>query len=288
MAAPESAWGYAVGAVAVDAATIVLPLVVVALVAGLLVGAIQVRGVFSFEPLKPKFERIDPGKGLAKLFAPRQWFELVKLTIKTTLLVAVLWIGVRTSLPDVLRMGAAPPADLLRIAGVVVALLFGGAALVYAVSAAVDYAHQHVQFVREQRMTTDELRRESRENEGDPWLKSYRRSTARELAMSEMLARTADASVVLVNPTHVSVALYFRSGKTGLPRVVAKGVDALALRIRREAERAGVPVYEDIPLARRVFSEVPVDHFIPEGLIDPVAAAFRYARREDRRGRTDA
>jgi flagellar biosynthesis protein FlhB len=95
--------------------------------------------------------------------------------------------------------------------------------------------------------------------------------------------RLSSASVVVVNPTHVSVALQYSPGKTPLPRVVVKGLDAQALSIRTRAERHGVPVLEDPPLARKLFREVALDHYINEDLIDVVAAAFRWARQVDRR-----
>jgi type III secretion protein U len=141
------------------------------------------------------------------------------------------------------------------------------------------YAHQFREFMKRQKMSVEELRRDYRDTEGDPRLKGRRRAVAREMVFHQtMMSRLSSASVVVVNPTHVSVALYYVPGKTPLPRVVATGVDALALKIRAQAEREGVPVLEDPPLARTLFRDVALDEYIKEELIDSVAAVFRWAR----------
>ncbi len=279
-------WLQEAQAVLYAAGTTLLPLLLVGLASAVLASLLQTRGLFSLAPLTIRFERLSPGKGLKELFSSRQLFQVVKLVVYASLLVVILFGSALASLDGIVKTIHAPPDDLLRIAGAVLFGLMGWAAVVYVAGAALDYAHQVHAFLKDQRMTTDELRREYRETEGDPWQKSHRRQTARDLAMSEMVSRVEDASVVLVNPTHVSVALYFAKGRTDLPKVVAKGVDAVALRIRTRAEQSGVPVFEDVRLARQVFRQVPLDQYINEGLIDAIAAVFRWARSVDRRGTT--
>jgi len=245
-----------------------------------LIGGLQTRGLVSLTPIIPKFERINPAQGLRKLFSTRQLFELGKMLLKTALLTGMLAWCVILALQPLVKMVYAPAGDLLRISGSLVWQLMGWAALIYAIGAALDYAHQFHEFMKQQKMSTDDLRRDFRDREGDPLIKGRRRAIAREVAFSDRLSA---ASVVVVNPTHVSVALQYTSGKTPLPRVVVKGLDAMALRIRTEAERQGVPILQDAPLARKLFREVSLDHYINEDLIDVVAAAFRWARQVDRR-----
>jgi type III secretion protein U len=251
--------------------------------AAILVGALQARGAFSFTPIVPKFERINPALGLRNLLSTRQLFELGKMLLKLTLLIAVLAYVVMASLDGLVKMVYAPAAELLHLAGALTLRLMVYAGAIYAISAALDYVHQRYEFLKSQRMSTEDLRREYRESEGHPQIRARRRSIAREAAFANVATRVTAASVVVVNPTHVSVALYYVPGETALPRVIAKGVDALALRIRTAAALAGVPVLEDAPLARRLFREVALDSYINEDLIDVIAAAFRWARQVDRR-----
>lgn len=283
----EWSWLHEVQSMAVDAIWILAPLLVVAVVSALLIGALQVRGIFSMTPITPKFERISPGTGLKQLFSTRQLFEVGKMLLKTALLMSVLGLSVVVSLDTIIKMVYSPAADLLLIGGKFLVMLMVWAALIYAIGAPIDYWHQFHEFMKQQKMSIDELRRELRETEGDPYIKSRRRSIGRDLATTRMVNKAASASVVIANPTHVSVALYYAPGETDLPRVVAKGIDAVALRIRAEAERNGVPVFEDPPLARWVFRAVDLDQYIGEELIDAIAAVFRRAKLVDRRGRAD-
>jgi type III secretion protein U len=276
-------WPLQVQSVAHGMLWILGPLLCLSVICILVIGGVQTRGLFSIVPIIPKFERINPGQGLQNLFSTRQLFEIGKMLLKTTLLLGMLFYCLSTSLHSLVLLVYAPAADLLRIAGTLVWRLMGGAALIYAVGAAADYAHQFHEFMKKQKMTVEEVRRDYRDAEGNPQIKGHRRALAREATFDKLINRLSSANLVVVNPTHFAVALHYSPGKTQLPRVVAKGVDAVALQIRAQAERVGVPVLEDPPLARRLFREVAIDCFINEGLIDVVAGAFRWARQVDRR-----
>jgi type III secretion protein U len=261
-----------------DALWVILPLLGVSVAFAVLVGGLQTRGMISMETITPKFERINPGQVLRNLFTVRQLLELAKMLVKTVLLLGLLGYFICISLGTIVTAVYAPVADVLRMGSVLVWRLMGWAAVIYAVTAVLDYAHQFYEFMKKQKMSIEELRRDLQETEGNPHIKNRRRSLRRELIFSHSSSRMAPVSVVVVNPTHVAVALYYKAGKTPLPRVVAKGADAMALHIRAQAERDGVPVREDRALARRLFREVAVDHYIKEELIDAVAAVFRWVR----------
>jgi type III secretion protein U len=263
-----------------DLMWILAPLLCLTVGCAVLIGGLQTRGLFSVAPITPRFERINPAHGLRNLLTTRQLFELGKMLLKTALLTGMLIYCLAISLQPLVEMVYAPASELLPIAGLLVWRSMGWAALIYALGAVLDYAHQFHEFMKRQKMTVEEVRRDFREREGDPLIKGRRRAIAREMALS---TRLSSASIVVVNPTHVSVALQYTPGKTPLPRVVVKGLDDLALSIRTRAERHGVPVLEDPPLARKLYREVALDHYINEGLIDVVAAAFRWARQVDRR-----
>lgn len=279
-------WQRLAQSVLLDALWVILPLSFVGVFCAVLVGLLQTRGMVAMQRITPKFERINPGQGLRNLFTLRQLLELGKMLVKTALVVGLLVCFIWASLGTIVKTVYAPAADVLRAGSVLVWHLMGWAAAIYAIAAALDYGHQFHEFMKKQKMSVEELRRDLKETDGDPYIKRRRRGLGREIIFSAPVGRIASASVVVANPTHVAVALYYKAGKTPLPRVVAKGVDAEALRIRALAERDGVPVLEDRALARRLFREVAVDHYIKAELIDAVAAVFRWVRlvEESRQG----
>ncbi len=280
-AAGVQLWLPQVRSLVIDTLCIVGPLLGACIAGSTLVGGLQTRGMLSMGPITPKFERISPALGLRNLFSMRHLFDLGKMLIKTTLLLTMLFQCITASLDPLMRVIYTPAEDLLRVGGTLSWRLMGWAAAIYVVGAALDYAHQHYEFMKRHKMSIDDLRQDYRATEGDPRIKRRRRAVARETIFNAATNRVASASVVVVNPTHVSVALYYALGETPLPRVVAKGVDALALNIRAEARRYGVPILEDAPLARRLFRQVAVDHYINEELIDATAAVFRWVRLMD-------
>lgn len=268
-----------------EMAWLLLPLFAVSIACVLLIGGLQTRGMVSVEPIIPKFERINPATGLRKLFSTRHLFDLGKMLLKTALLLGMVFFCVTSSLEVLLHTVYASAGDVLRVGLTLIWHLMGWAALIYALGAALDYAHQFYEFMKEQKMSVEEVRRDRRETEGDPRLKARRRSIWREAALAFIprASPLSSAGVVVVNPTHVAVALYYVRGETPLPRVIAKGLDAEALEIKTQARRYGVPVLEDPSLARRLFREVAIGHYIHENMIDVVAAVFRWARLADRR-----
>jgi type III secretion protein U len=276
--AAQTGWVGEVQSLGLEMVWILGPLLCVGAAAAVLVGGLQTRGLISFAPLIPKFERINPGQGLRNLFSTRHLFDLGKMLVKTLLLIGMLFYCIGGSLDSLVRTTYASVGDVLPIGAALVWRLMGGVAVIFALGAALDYAHQFYEFMKKQKMSVEELRREFRETDGDPHMKRRRRALAREMIFNPATGSGPTPSVVVVNPTHVSVALYYESGKTPLPRVVAKGLDAAALEIRAKAERDGVPVLEDQPLARKLYREVELGQYINEESIDAVAAVFRWVR----------
>jgi type III secretion protein U len=285
LGAARRPWMEEVQSLALDMAWILGPLLCVGVVAAVLVGGLQTRGLISFAPLVPKFERINPAQGLRNLFSTRHLFDLGKMLVKTLLLLGMLFYCIAGSLDSLARTAYAPVSAVLAIGAALIWRLMGGVAAIFALGAALDYAHQFYEFMKKHRMSIEELRREYRETDGDPLTKRRRRLAARELLFNPVIGSQPAPSVVIANPTHVSVALYYESGKTPLPRVVAKGLDAAALSIRAKAERDGVPVLEDPPLARQLFRDVAIGQYINEESIDAVAAVFRWVRLAQERRR---
>jgi type III secretion protein U len=281
--APDSMGGpqfvqRAVLSVVFDALWVILPLLLLSGVSAVLVGGLQTRGLISMRPLIPRFDRINPATNLRNLFKLRNLLELCAMLVKAALLVGLLAYFIRTSIGTLAEAAYAPPADVLHLGSLLAWHLMGWVAVIYAMAAAFDYALKYHAFMKNLKMSLDEVRRDHKETEGDPHIKHRRRSLGREMIFSNPLARVPGASVVVANPTHFAVALYYKPGETPLPRVVAKGVDGMALQIRLRAQQEGVPVVEERLLARRLFREVAVNHYINGELVDAVAAVFRQVK----------
>lgn len=258
---------------------IVLPLFLTAAGASLAAGLMQTRGVVSAHPFKIDFGRMNPGKFLEQVFSTRQALELLKMLLKFGLLFgAILWVF-RSHLPALASsMYGSPLAAgvaCLRALGT----LFSAVALLFLALGLVDYGHQLFEFFKQQRMSKSERKREYRDNEGDPHLKGELRAWRQELLESSVKPGLGRASVLVTNPTHFAVALFYEQGVVDLPLVVAKGEDGEALRMRAQAREQAIPVLESPPLARNLYATVPVGASIGEEHLEAVAEVFRWVNR---------
>lgn len=229
---------------------------------------------------KPKFniQKIITFSGAKQIFAPKE--ASIRLGMATAKVILVLGAGVLAVYKDLPLIGSipalAPGALADRLVPVVQRTLQYGAGAM-ALLAAVDFWHQRRTHAQRLKMTPEEVKREHKENEGDPQLKGKRRQRARELARKprpEFVVPTAD--VIIVNPTHYSVALRYDKNKENAPRVVAKGVDGQAAKIREIARKNGVPIVERPPLARLMHKLVNEGDVIPEDLYNAVAEVLAY------------
>lgn len=255
-----------------------LPLLAVLMVVIALVGYLQIGPVFSMQQVQPQLSRINPVQGIKRIFSLQSVIELIKLLVKAALLTAVVWVVIRSSLPDLMQSHWLPTGGILPLSLHFFWILCWSAIVIFIALAAFDLWFQHWNFRRRNRMSIMEVRREHKESEGDPHIRSRRRGLHREVSEAAMLDSVRKANVVVVNPTHIAVALYYESGETDLPVVVAKGEGEMARSIRRIAEEEGIPIMHNVDLARRLRSGAPLNQYIPEELIEPVAAVLRWAR----------
>jgi flagellar biosynthetic protein FlhB len=248
----------------------------------LLVNGLQVKLYFVPKAIKPRGERINPVLGLKRLFSPRSLVELAKNLLKVGLVGAVAYYSVRGDYARLHAITGAGAADSLSsYMGVIFNAAFKVALVMFAIGCA-DYGFQKWEFERNIMMTRQELKEEFRQTEGDPNLRAAIRSRMREIARRRMMQRLPQATMVITNPRHYAVALQYHR-RMPAPRVIAKGADFLALRIREEAERLGIPVVEDPPLARALYDSVEVDQEIPPELYKAVAEVLAYLISVDRR-----
>jgi flagellar biosynthetic protein FlhB len=240
---------------------------------------IQSGFVVSAERLKPNLSKLSPLAGFKRLFGLDGLVNFVKGIAKLSLVGAASFAA---AWPERARIAAAldvGPAGMMTIAFSLVIRVLIAVLIVYAVIAALDYVYQRQRFLARHRMTRQELRDELKQNEGDPQIKARIRQVRLDRSRKRMIAAVPNATVVITNPTHYAVALRYESGKMGAPVCVAKGVDHLALTIRKVAEEHDVPVVENPPLARALYASVELDAEIPEEQYKAVAQVIGYVMR---------
>ena len=257
------------------------PLLGVVAAAVLLTAAVQ--GGIHVKKFKGKFEQFNLLAGVKRVFGTQALWNGAKSLLKTAVVGLVLYAVIQQLMPVLMGAGGLPVSAVLEAAGGGTASLLQAAVAAGLVLAAADIFVVMKRNRKRTRMTKKEVKDENKNSEGDPLIKSQRRS--RQLAMSRnrMMAAVGDADVVLVNPTHVAVALKYEPGKSA-PRVVAKGAGVIAARIREEAEKKGVPMVQDIPLARALHSACELNQEIPVELYNAVARVLAFVMSLKRRG----
>lgn len=253
------------------------PILAASLVAGLLGNVMQFGFLLTGEPLTPKLEKLDPLKGLGKMFSKQSLMELAKSMAKIVIVGYIAYLVVRKefflSLPTVgdmevggivIYVSRISFRILVRVLGFMVILSI------------LDYAFQRWQYEENLKMTKQEVKDEYKQREGDPQIKARVKSVQREMARKRMLADVPSADVVITNPTHLAVALKYDGARGPAPVVVAKGADFLAEKIRGIAKAHGVPLVEDKPLARALYKTVKLGSLIPEDLFKAVAEILAY------------
>jgi flagellar biosynthetic protein FlhB len=253
----------------------VAPLVLGIMVTGLVLGAAQGGIRPAMKLLKPDFKRINPFSGLKKTLGPHAAWEAVKALAKTAVVGTVLYLSLRTMLPGLVGVGSMPLAGLIDLIAGTVVRLVRAAAIAGLVMAVADYAVVKRRINKQLRMSKHDIKQEYRQSEGDPQLKGAIR--ARQMAMSRlrMMTDLEKADVVLVNPTHVAVALRYDPMR-GAPRVVAKGAGPVAARIRAVAAEKRIPMVEDVALARALHKACELGSEIPPDLYNAVARVLAF------------
>ncbi len=228
--------------------------------------------------VKPSFSKLSLIKGAKRLFGPQVLWEGAKMLLKSSVVAVLVYAAIRSLMP--LIGGFVPIAVVLEIVSGKAMSLIRNVAMAGIVLAAADYAMQRRRVGKQTRMTKQEVKQEHKQSEGDPMVKAAIRSRQLAAARNRMMADIALADVVLVNPTHVAVALRYEA-ELGAPRVVARGAGAVAAAIRERAKESKVPLVRDVPLARTLYSSTKVGQTIPPELFAAVASvlAFVISRR---------
>lgn len=265
----------ALGQVA-NALIVPLLMLLVAAVAGTIA---QIGLVFALDKFDFSLKGMSPLGGLKRMFSPKSFIELIRNLLKIAAVGAIVGWLVLPSIQQLPMLIASPIEQLPSSLYHTVLHLILGVLVPATVIAAIDYAYQRFSFMRQMKMSKQEVKEENKQSEGDPAIKGRLRQIRADRARKRMMASVPKASVVITNPTHYAVALQYEMGATNAPKLVAKGVDFLAARIREIAEAHDIPIVENPPLARTLYATVEVDHEIPPEHYKAVAEIIGYVFR---------
>ncbi|MGM9487407.1 EscU/YscU/HrcU family type III secretion system export apparatus switch protein [Ideonella sp. YS5] len=249
-----------------------LPALLLAAAFATIASFVQVGPLLAWPRIRPDLNRLNPVQGLQQIFAWRNAFSLALLVLKTLLLGAVVWASVRWSLDSAVRLGHAPPLKVLDVAGPLLWRVSAWAAVIFVLVAAADLAFQRFDHLRQQRMSLDEIRREHRDDEGDPHVRQRRQGLRHEALFNALPDRLKYAHVVVWTPG-IAIAL-MRLGSGSGSFVAAKGRGEMAAQIRTLAEQRSLPRLEHAELAEQLDQTVPQDQTVPEPLATAMARAL--------------
>ena len=239
---------------------------------------IQHKLVWSLEVLAPKLSKISPAAGFKRLFSAQALANFAKGLVKLVLIGSVLTALMWPERASIMALERADPVAVLPLAQSLALKLLGAVVAIMAVVAIADYLFQYRQWYEKQKMSLRELKEEFRQSEGDPVIRGKMRQMRQTRQRRRMIAAVPKAAVIITNPTHYSIALQYERGMDA-PVCVAKGVDAVALKIREVAAEHSIPVVENPPLARALHATVEVDQAIPIEHYKAVAEVIGYVMR---------
>ncbi len=271
--------------IASDSLFALAPLLIAVCGVAIVANVAQVGGIFSFEPIKPDFDRLNPANGLKRLFSMRSLYEALRSVLKLAVLTLVAWIALMQLLPGMVKLSYVDPLDhAALVLGDVAPLLFKFLLAILLI-ALIDLIYTRHDYGNRMRMSHREIRDEHKQREGDPRIRSRLRQLRNEfLKQARGVGKLPGADVLITNPTHIAVALSYRHGEMPAPKLLAKGTGKLAAKMRIAARRHNIPVVENPPLARELYKRIDFDEYVPEDLYPRIAKIliWVYAMRDAR------
>lgn len=265
------------GTVLLHALQALMPLLAMMLVAALVAPMLLGGWLLSGKSLIPKFSKLNPVAGIGRMFSTESLVELVKTLVKSLLIGSIAWWVLSGRLPLIMGLMNEPIHSALPhtlwLVVVCCALIIASLLLV----AAIDVPYQLWSHARKLRMSREDLRQEQKESDGDPQVKAQIRRQQQQMARRRMMAEVPKADIIVTNPTHYAVALKYSDKEMRAPRVIAKGADLVALRIRAMAAESKIPILEAPPLTRALYRHTPLGHEIPAALYAAVAEVLAWA-----------
>lgn len=255
---------------------IMAPLMGILTLMGVASTVVQTGFLNNEEVFELKFERLNPVEGFKKLFALRSFIEGFKSVLKICFIAYVVWYVIKGQVENIPVIAALSIEQIIGFAGQLTLKILMTVGIFMAVLAAADYFFQRWELEKQMRMTKQEIKEEHKSREGDPMIKARIRRIQREMANKRMMTDVPKADVIITNPTHIAVAIQYDPMSMAAPRVIAKGADVTAERIKEIAREHGIPIMENKPLARTIFKTLKIGATIPRELFTAVAQVLSY------------
>ncbi len=272
----ETGAGVEIGAVALWAVAPFLGVVMLATILGGVGGNVAQSGlIFTAEKLKPDWSKVNPMAGFKRIFGPDGLVQFIKTLLKLIAVGVICWLVLKPHLRELENMAAMPPAMILPTARDLAVALMMSTIIFLAFTAGADILWQKFRFAERMKMSKEELKEDYKQSEGDPHVKAKLRQIRAQRSRQRMMQNVPTATVIVTNPTHYSVALRYEPGDAA-PICVAKGVDALAMRIREVGREHNVPIVENVPLARALYAAVDIDETIPREHFEAAAKVIGF------------
>lgn len=269
--------------VLVQMAFILLPIMLAAVAAGLAGNLFQIGFLITAEPLKFDLKKIDPIKGLKRIFSIKAIIELMKSVLKISFIGATTVIILMSNIDKVLALAFKSPWDVMTTVAKLAAIMGITAAFVLLFISILDFFYQKYDYEKNLRMSKQDIKDEHKNVEGDPIIKSRIKQRQREMAMRRMMQEIPNADVVITNPTHYAIALKYDDENMDAPIVVAKGVDFVAQKIKMIAKEHDIVMVENRPLARAMYDDLEIGGRIPDEFFKAVAEILAYVYRIQRK-----
>lgn len=285
----------AVGAFGWSALMALLLLTAVALIPAALTGVLaeflQTGGVFTVKKLTPSFDKMNPAEGIKRMFSADNLVELAKTLAKASLILCVCWLVLRGSLANIIDKsgpilapepgedGRAAAAAVLGSNGEMLRTILLWTFGIFLLVAVIDMAWQRHSYIKKLMMSVRDIRDEHKENEGDPMIKSQRRALHEEWSSQNAVGAARGASVLVINPTHIAIAIDYDPQSCPVPIMTGKGEGPLAQAMRAAAEEAEVPIVRYVSVARRLYEDGVVDDVIPRAMFDAIAQIVLWSQK---------
>lgn len=279
----EAGAGVEIGMNAVWAVAPFLGAVMLATIVGGVGGNVFQSGfVFSAEKMKPKWDKVSPMAGFKRIFGPDGLMQFAQTFAKLIAVSVICWMVLKPHARQFENMAAMSPLTILPLARDLTIALMSAVLVFLVLGAGADFIWQRIRFAKRQRMSKEEIKEEYKNSEGDPHVKAKLKQIRMQRSRQRMMQNVPKATVIVTNPTHYSVALRYEAGDAA-PVCVAKGVDALAMRIREVAREHDVPIVENVPLARALYAAVDIDETIPREHFEAAAKVIGFVMQKRKR-----
>lgn len=265
------------------AAIAIMPVILPIMIAGVAASLLQSGFLVVKDAIKPSFGKLNPLNGFKNMFSKKSLVELIKNIILISIIIFIAYNYIRDNFEKIMQTGNLYLPTLgIEIKSLLVGI-FVKICILLVVVAVIDYVVQYILFQKDIRMTKQEIKEEYKQMEGDPQLKSKIKQKQREISQRRMMQSVGEATVVITNPTHLAIAIKYTEGQMEAPKVVAKGADNIAIKIKEKAMESKVPIIENKPLARLIYETVDIDKDIPQDMYQAVAEVLAMVYKLDKK-----